>query len=79
MVETGSILAFRTWGSNFIRHTSLLLSSAKPSLHNRSGSLDEARRGDLPGSVRTQKKTWQGDRCWGMLVESNHFNHLHKE
>src|SRR6266576_1475371 len=28
------------------------------------------------GSVRTQKKTWQGDRCWGMLVESNH---LHKE
>jgi hypothetical protein len=24
------------------------------------------------GSVRTQKKTWYGDRWWGMLVESNH-------
>src|SRR5260370_41805532 len=33
----------------------------------------------LRGSVRTQKKPWQGDRCWGMLVESNHLNHLHKE
>jgi putative transposase len=30
----------------------------------------------LKGSVRTQKKTWQKDHCWGMLVESNH---LHKE